>query len=470
MSLREGRDVRREPIKKEITQFVNAIEANTLVTTGYDMQQDSNKNIKEEPFVIDSKERYFGRYIFHTCQVNGERGHKICYSKKLNTITVAGPDDLIVLKANGSSWDSNCRQTAYTVPSVSAISKEEEIILQNPISNNFTVYDQNMNEVKIIVGNTESGKIPHHFHESRCSLDKNFALWRKGQESIALVRMQDYSIFAEITDFWNYFGQKSMPVCAVHSGDGDKIAASSMAGPDSHIFHFFKQGQESIAKPCKDVARSLERITSMDVSGDGKTIYLAGVSNSRADKGKSSILAANFDEDLLEIECFVFDHFDCGKIRRVYRIQGSEILLLGCNRHIVVLDFEGARFKFLSTLRNLHQYDVCDILFIKEHKIIASKGFREKHVKLTVMDQDIPQDDSSVTKSILKRGSQVKKNNSSEKETISTFPGLKLEKITLSKDGSSIFAGGKGVQIFRNDGDGQYKLSSTVPAERIIFY
>lgn len=63
------------------------------------------------------------------------------------------------------------------------------------------------------------------------------------------------------------------------------------------------------------------------------------------------------------------------KIRKIYRIRGYEILLIGGTKHILILEFKNGTFRKIGVIEDVHTGELTDICMIGN--VIYSKGFNE---------------------------------------------------------------------------------------------
>jgi hypothetical protein len=159
--------------------------------------------------------------------------------------------------------------------------------------------------------------------------------------------------------------------------------ASSMAGPNQHVLHYYDEAlhvDKSVAKTCKKVLPDLNRCTAMEISSSGRVCYLAGLSQS----GKSRIVAVQNNGEFAKIASYDLMDRSYGKIRKIYRIRGYEILLVGGKNHIVVLEFRNSSFRRLGLLENVHTGEITDICM--HNNIIYSKGYNDSNITCTYLN------------------------------------------------------------------------------------
>lgn len=150
--------------------------------------------------------------------------------------------------------------------------------------------------------------------------------------------------------------------------------ASSMAGPNEHVIHIYDEAlhiDRSVSYPCKKIVPDLTRCTAMEISSNGNICYLAGLSPS----GKPRIVAVQNDLQLTKLASHDFSDKGSDKIRRVYRVRGYEILLIGGTKDIEILEFKNGTFKKIRTIEDVHQGEITDICMAEN--VIYSKGFNE---------------------------------------------------------------------------------------------
>lgn len=349
--------------------------------------------------------------------------------------------------------------------------QQENFITQEPNSNDLVLNDKNMNELKRIPGNYEPGKVIEHFHEYRHSLDDDYMLWRAGDDDLSVVDKVLFKVRYSIRKFWTYQDKSCMPVAACSDRTGSRIMASSMAGPTTHILHFYDENtpqQTSVGGVCDQVVSGFKRSTAMEVSSKGDVVYLAGVG---VDPNKPAMLVAvNLNSSFSKISEYSLSDLNYGKIRRVRRIRGYEVLLVGGKKHIAVVEFMNNRFVRLASLPDIHRGEITDIT-IKNH-VMFSKAYNEEGIKVTYLGpratsagptriptaqsyESVFNTDGESAKS--SKDSPSKGYQEMKRDKIETNIA-DAEKISLSKSGNNLYVGGAiGLNIFaRKSGTTSY--------------
>lgn len=361
--------------------------------------------------------------------------------------------------------------------------QKENFITQEPNSNDLVLNDKNMNEIKRLGGNYEPGKVLEHFHDYRHSLDTDYMLWRKGDDELAIVDKVLFKTRYTIKKFWIYKNSKScMPVAACSDRTGSKIMASSMAGPNTHILHFYNENENNL-QPDKSTAvlteqalPKIKRITCMDINSTGDVVYLGGL---KLDKSPA-IVAVGMNKNFTKIAEYSLTDLEYKKLRRLKRVRGYEIIVIGGRKHFTALDFSNNRFTRLASIPNVHKNEITDFA-IRDH-VMISKAFNEEGVKVTYLGPragSAPIPTAQSYESVFSTdGESVKSTDSSsrgyresKREKIET--GLKdMEKVILSKSGNNLYVGGGvGLTIFaRKSGTSQYaKYKSDKEESKFVF-
>lgn len=355
--------------------------------------------------------------------------------------------------------------------------QQENFITQEPNTNDLVLNDKNMNELSRLHGKYEPGKVIEHFHEYRDSTDDDYMLWRKGEDDIAVV---DKVLFKErysVPGFWIHQGSSCMPVACCGDRTGGKIMASSMAGPSTHILHYYDEmypNEFPISRITEEAVSGLKRVTAMDISADGKVVYLAGLGT---DINKfPKMVAVTMDKNFGKICEYPLSDLKYGKIRRVKRIRGYEILVVAGKGHIAVLEYANNRFTKIGTLAGIHKNEITD-LAIKDH-IIFSKGYDEQCLKMTYLgpragrsksNSPTAQSYESVFSSgrdeVDSSGHSPRGYEEVKRDKIETDLS-DIEKVSVSKSGNNLYLGGStGLNIYsRKSGTTTYtpyKLDSS---------
>lgn len=232
-----------------------------------------------------------------------------------------------------------------------------------------------------------------HFHDYRGGDNAKYCLWKMGDDAMAVVDKQDWKIKNKVSMFWTHGGtgkewenrnpKSCMPVTSCVNKKGTKIMASSMAGPSEHILHFYDEAlhvDRSVSKVCKKILPDLNRCSAMETSSNGRVCYLGGISQS----GKTRIVAVQNNAEFAKIASYDLMDYSFGKLRKIYRIRGFEILLIGGKNHIAVVEFRNSQFTRLATLEDIHSGEITDICM--QNNIIYSKGYNDSTITCTYLN------------------------------------------------------------------------------------
>ena len=184
-----------------------------------------------------------------------------------------------------------------------------------------------------------------------------------------------------IKRFWTYNNISTMPVCATANVNADRILGTSQSGPNSYIVHYYEDlgnKDRSFARPIEAVFANMYRLTCMDTSYDEKVVFIGGRALLNAVQGSAIVIAAEFNETLREISSCLLTDLDYGNPNRIQRVSGTNLLVVGCDRHFAVLDFRGSLVQ-IARIPNVHNTPIVD--FVMRGKFMYSKALNDPVIK-----------------------------------------------------------------------------------------
>lgn len=256
----------------------------------------------------------------------------------------------------------------------------------------------------------------------------------------------------------------------------------------------------------------MKKITAMEVSADGNTVYLAATEDNRDTRHATTnpevpkIVAATFDKELRFISGIPLHHHQYVRINRLKRVKGEEILIGGCYKHFCVVEYVDKNLKEIGSIPNVHNGDIID--FELKDKTLYSRGMLESSIKVTTLgglkkevepavasirstDRDMygaptkPKEISQIPNSPKKASRAPSPNpsptNASQIVNIPSpivvapskydkFEWYKIdtsfispdsfEKIAVGPKGDRVYAGGKGLFIFEKDSMDETKFKA----------
>ena len=266
----------------------------------------------------------------------------------------------------------------------------DQVVMQNPLTNRIELCDRELNPLKAIDGTPELEQAPEVFDNFRHSLDSEYFLWKSGAANMTIVQARDFVADGEIKDFWLFNGQASLPIAAVSNRDATKILGSSMIGPDKYGIHYYEDIAgaqiQAFARPVEEVIPALVRVTCMDVSFDGKRAYIAGSCRRDIDQGSAMVVAVELSPTLGIISSKALEGANYGVPHCLKRVKGTEQMIVGCDDHFAILEFvmDNGQLVQLATLLDIHRGEITD--FILRNDYLWSKAYGEDFIVLTRLD------------------------------------------------------------------------------------
>ena len=368
-----------------------------------------------------------------------ERHKKLYISGQRGTYGVdLTPDPPLLNKSRNNRRPSLCTKLV----------KSGNIVIQEARTNSLFLLDPRFRELKTIPGYFEkkvdkNQKFHHYIH----SVDKNFMLWRAGQEKIVVVNTDTFEAVEQIDQFWSYQNSGCSPITACSNRTGTKILGCSMSARQGCILHYFERSSEdevvSFTKPLTEILPEMHKVTCLEVSSDESKIFLAGLENLDGRPGAPILLCCTFDKELNKYSALMLDpeNVGIGFPSRMKRIQGTKVLVIGCKKDFVIVERIHYSLQLLGGIINIHQGQICD--FVTSRGMLYSKGVDEPYIVMT--EFGVNSTNTSVSNNFKSTLSPYKR---FEYHRIEHPAFVDLEKIVISEDGQDMFVGGKGLHKF----------------------
>ena len=169
---------------------------------------------------------------------------------------------------------------------------------------------------------------------SRCAGDDLKFIWMNGKRNLHLIDLETNQT-SIIKNFW-IFKEKGRPLdpfFIVANRDCSKIfAIGDDTAVDDSAIAIYREGSKLMQKNTYQITEALTFWACSEVSFDQKHLYIGGCSSIWA-----KIILVNFDEGLKVQSELELKMGDFKTVSMISRIQGTDIILGGCYKHIVVL-------------------------------------------------------------------------------------------------------------------------------------
>lgn len=405
-------------------------------------------------------------YFFNNYQTQGAGldigdtlANKISMNDEGTTIYASGLNGTSVVGVNGPNLTklgpTEVERPSTTVECV----RDGHVILQEPNSNNLFLVDRDLNTVKAIDGLGENGKVVEDLHHYRHSQDYAYFLWRSGQDNLSIIDTDTFECVEVIQQFWTFENASTMPVAACANVNADRIVATSQAGPDNYIIHYYEDSIDqnvAYAKPIGAVVPSMYQVTALETSADERRVYLGGLAIVDGRAGSPVVITCMLNDSLREISANLLDELDFGAPRRIVRKEGTEVIFIGCDRHIAIMEFIGDRLQQWASLPNIHDNEITDMVI--RGRFLYTTAFNEPLIKATEFNiggiNGPPPTTNALTPvaPLLPPGKPNARYGAFRTDKF-PYTGLDdLHKVTTSTDGARVFAGGRGLHRFNTAG------------------
>lgn len=178
------------------------------------------------------------------------------------------------------------------------------------------------------------------------------------------------------------------------------------------------------------------------------------------------MLVLDFDKSLREVSAKILNDVNYGTPHRLKRVKGTEQMIVGCDRHIAILEFDGRQMLQIASLKNIHDNEITDFVMRGAH--LYSTAFNEPLIKATRFGNTnggiVATERVVSTRPSPLSGSPY----SNFATTKNPHPALiGLEKVVATPDGGTVYTGGKGLHVFKASGTGLTPVD--IDANRGIF-
>lgn len=279
---------------------------------------------------------------------------------------------------------------------------------------------------------------------------------------MSLVRKRNFEEVFNSGDFWVYEDQICRPMCALSTRSGSKILGVSELKNFHFIVHYAEtKGYVRSTRPINSIFPQFYCINSIEIDQEGNTVFLAGLTNltinspQGATPGYMMVAACSFEEDLPIISWMKISNSQSyGLPTRLKRVKGTNILIVGCKGHVIILNYFAQNFKKLNEYQDIHENQICDFEF--DSKNIYSKAIHEDKIKIIELGLDSISDFRfpSTARVITNRRVVYHVKN---KVIIPMECEVGVEKIVVGDNGRVIFVGGDGLNIFKYEGGKGYR-------------
>ncbi len=196
-------------------------------------------------------------------------------------------------------------------------------------------------------------------------------------------------------------------------------------------------------------------------------------------------MAVTFDKFLHLISATDLTSLDYNRVNRMKRIKGEEVLVLGCNKHFGLVEYENKQLREISNVPKVHSADIVD--FEMWDRYLYSRGDGEQDVKVTTFGIKRPPPPQPVPEPVrppqpvnpqpivfkktkYENFKRFKIDCSFIKGTLSSSENF--EKIAVAAKGTRVYAGGNGLYIFEKDPveESKYKVLNYEGNEKKRFF
>ena len=283
-------------------------------------------------------------------------------------------------------------------------------------------------------------------------------LWMSGQGTLTVVDLQAFQAVESLEDFWVFQGQRTMPIAACCNLIASKIIAASESNGQGSILHYVERPRTEKSAyfqiPVYEAIRGMASVSCMEVSFDQETVYLGGRAEAAGgQEGAPMVVACSFDDKLTVFSDLMLNRagIEYGTPCRMTRIKGTEVVVIGCDRSIAIIENDRGSLVLLGSVLDIHRDQICD--FVANEGYIYSKGVGEPFVVVTEFADAIKYIDGPPVEvdDVLSANTPYYEFRQAKIE----HPALEnLEKVVVTNNGNTLLTGGTGLHKFERDAEG----------------
>ena len=479
-------------INQQALSRISSIAALSHPTLKRSLSKDIDFNEKSTT-KISNKTSFFAKFNTTKFNISDLLANKLDFDFQTSQLYLTGLNGTLVANCSGANISvSNIIQkvkssTVKTLPF-------NRIILQDCRTNDLRLAALGLGGLSTLAtlkGAEDVQGGVEDLHCYRSSVDNYFFLWRSGLDSLTIVDLDSFQKVEILQKFWSFRGMSTQPLAACADRAAERILALSYSTEyESFVVNYFEDSQTNacyFSETLQKVLPCLRTASCLEISALEKVVYVAGLSSRSHQNDGACVLVIDFNDSLKQKATHFLTDLNYGVPHRMKRIRGTEILIVGCDRHFAILEFQASKIVQLGAVPSVHKHQICD--FVLAGRYLYSKGLNEDYLSITEFMGGSSQDASSIRFSMtdlnLKRKATGRDRDSNRSlrtvikvpkdlesssfnnsrysnfwQTKITAKGMKcLEKVTTSVDGMKLYAGGNGLHLFKFE-DGAFKAAN----------
>ena len=435
--------------------------------------------------LILNKDNFFRNYKSTKVDLPDVMCNKLDINDQSTKLILTGCSGTTTLNIKGPQTSFNQHTQEIKSTTLQCLPKNH-LILQEPNTNNLELYVLGISGLALVAtmqGVYEAGVPAEDLHCYRYSTNNYYFLWRSGQDNLSIVDVDTFETVETLKKFWSYKRMSSMPIAACANRTAERVVGISLSAPESFIVHYYEDSPEQSVYFCgrlQEVVPSLYRVNCLEVSESQSYVLMAGDEARGGQLAGPCVKVVRFDKHLEVVSggTVRLIDVDYGTPRRIKRIKGSDVFVIGCDRHFSVVELVNnstGQLVFLASLVGIHEHEICD--FDIRGKYMYSKALNEPFIKITEFDLNEPGANPATFRSsigdsrLVTRSTEPLNNSAVHGEELKTssfgsrysnFSRIKLraegmtnlEKVVTSVNGRRLYAGGKGLHCFKFKGSG----------------
>lgn len=237
------------------------------------------------------------------------------------------------------------------------------LVYQEATTNNLVILDgENFTEEDYIKGAQKCAFEARYLRNPHFSGEDNTVLWFCGTSTLAVMNFDNLEPFY-IENAVPFINKKSIGMItqAVSRNGGELIFIVYLL---NNIFYVTVNniGEKTMDLPVSKFLNNFSKIYSLELSAQKDVIFCGGTTaRDRNRKMYGTLAAVSFDEEPVLLANRTFSEMSVSKCSSIKILDQTGYLLVGCYRHLLVVEYLGHGFAVRNFVRDLHSYAINDI-------------------------------------------------------------------------------------------------------------
>ena len=206
------------------------------------------------------------------------------------------------------------------------------------------------------------------------SAEQGIAVWLCGTNSLALVDLETLKPNF-LDNIFPFLEEKSLVMIT--------RAVAREGGKGLILLYLFKNtfflctnvdGRTTWNQAVSDFLPNFSKVYALEINHDSDIVFSAGTTfRSKGKQTQGCLAAMSFQQTPKLLASKIFDDLEVSKCSAVRKVPRRDDLLVGCVRHLMVVEFTGSDFLVKNMIYDVHSGPVCDILLFDNRIMSVSR-------------------------------------------------------------------------------------------------